>query len=73
MCATFHLFQELDVRTVLNALHKAPPRFYLTAMEKHREKAWDQNYVMDWKWWTLLVQSESMLRTDRVHHFQSVT
>ena len=23
MCATFHLFQELDVRTVLNALHKA--------------------------------------------------
>ena len=24
---------------------QAPPRFYLTAVEKNREKAWDQNYV----------------------------
>ena len=24
-------------------------------MEKNREKAWDQNYVIDWKWWTRLV------------------
>ena len=30
-------------------------------MEKHREKAWDQNYVMDRKWWTRLVQTESTI------------
>jgi len=25
------------------------------------EKAWDQNYVTDWKWWTWLVQTESTI------------
>ena len=34
------------------------------------EKAWDQNYVTDRKWWTLLVQTEPTLRTNRVHHFR---
>ena len=24
---------------------QAPPRFYLAAMEKNQEKAWEQNYV----------------------------
>ena len=28
---------------------------------------------MDRKWWTRLVQTESTLRTNRVHHFRSVT
>ena len=36
---------------------------------KNREKAWDHCYIMDWKWWTQLVQTESMSRTNRVHHF----
>ena len=49
------------------------PWFYLAAMEKNREKTWDQNYVTDRKWWTRLVQTKSMLRTNRVHHFRSVT
>ena len=40
---------------------------------ENREKAWDQNYVTDRKWWTRLVRTESTLRTDRVHHFRSVT
>jgi len=26
-------------------------------MEKNREKAWEQNYVMDRKWWTQLVRN----------------
>ena len=30
-------------------------RFYLAAMEKNQEKAWDQYYVTDRKWWTRLV------------------
>ena len=38
-----------------------PDRFYLAAVEKNREKAWDQNYVTDQKWWTRLVQTESTL------------
>ena len=29
---------------------QAPPIFYLAAVEKNREKAWDQNYVTNWKW-----------------------
>ena len=27
-----------------------PRPLYLTAVEKNREKAWDQNYVTDRKW-----------------------
>ena len=33
------------------------PRFYLAAVEKNWEKAWDQNYVTDRKWWTWLVRN----------------
>ena len=40
---------------------------------ENQEKAWDHCYVMDRKWWTRLVQTESTLRTNRVHHFWSVT
>jgi len=42
-------------------------------MEKNREKAWDQNYVMDRKWWTRLVRNVDSVCTNRVHHFRSVT
>ena len=31
------------------ASSQGTPRFYLTAMEKNREKAWDHCYVTDWK------------------------
>ena len=27
----------------------------------NREKAWDQNYIMDREWWTRLVQTESII------------
>ena len=50
-----------------------PSQIYLAVVEKNREKAWDQNYVTNRKWWTQLVQTESTLRTDQVHHFWSVT
>ena len=40
---------------------------------ENREKAWDQNYVTDQKWWTLLVCNMDSVCTNRVHHFQSVT
>ena len=48
----------------------------LTAVEKNREKAWDQNYaklrhrpeMVD-----SVVQTESLLRTNQVHHFWSGT
>ena len=33
---------------------------------ENREKVWDQIYITNQKWWTRLVQSESMLCTDRV-------
>ena len=36
---------------------QATPRFYLAAVEKNREKAWYQYYVMDRKWWTWLVRN----------------
>ena len=42
-----------------------PDRFYLAAVEKNQEKAWDQNYVTDQKWWTRLVQTESTLHVLR--------
>ena len=35
---------------------QATPKFYLTAVEKNWEEAWNQNYVTDRKWWTQLVQ-----------------
>ena len=50
----------------LVASSQATPRFYLAAVVKNREKAWEQNYVMDRKWWTQLVQTESTLRTNYV-------
>ena len=34
------------------ASSQATPTFYLTVVEKNWEKAWDQYYVMDRKWWT---------------------
>jgi len=40
---------------------QATPRFYLAAMEKNWEKAWDQNYVTDRKWWTRFVLTESTI------------
>ena len=40
---------------------QAPPRFHLAAMEKNQEKAWDQNYVTDRKWWTRFVLTESTI------------
>ena len=33
------------------------PRFYLAAVEKNRDKAWDHCYIMDRKWWTRLVRN----------------
>ena len=33
-------------------------------MEKNREKAWDQNYVIDRKWWTWLVVAVKKLKSD---------
>ena len=38
-------------------------------MEKNREKAWDQNYVTDQKWWTRLVCNVDSVCTKWVHHF----
>ena len=40
------------------------PRFYLAAVGKNREKAWDHYYVTDWRWWTRLVQTKSTLHTN---------
>ena len=39
-------------------------------MEKSWEKAWDHYYVKNRKWWTRLVQTESTLHTNHVHHFR---
>ena len=41
-------------------------------MEINREKAWDQKYVTDWKWWTQLVSNVDSVRTNRVHHFRFI-
>ena len=65
------LAQEMYIASLIPM--QVTPRFYLTAMEKNQEKVWDQNYITDRKWWTRLVQTESTLRTDRVHRFRSVT
>ena len=35
-------------------------------MEKNREKAWDQNYVTERKWWTWLVHNVDLVCTNRV-------
>ena len=57
----------LKTRTKLSiAMHSLPrpqatPRFYLAAMEKNREKAWDQNCITDRKWWTRLVRRDAVL------------
>ena len=41
---------------VLVASSPGHSQIYLAAVEKKNwEKAWDQNYVMNRKWWTLLV------------------
>ena len=48
-------------------------RFYLAAVEKNRETAWDHCYVTDRKWWTRLVRSVDSVCTNRVHHFRSMT
>ena len=40
------------------------PDFYLAAVEKNREKAWDQNYVTDRKWWTRLVRNVDSVCTN---------
>ena len=52
---------------------QVPPRFYLAAVEKNWEKAWDQNYVMDRKWWTQSVCNVDSVCTNQVHHFRSMT
>ena len=36
---------------------QAPPKFCLAAVEKSWEKAWNQNYVTNRKWWTQLVRN----------------
>ena len=39
--------RQFSTSHVLNvASPQAPPRFYLAAMEKNQEKAWEQNYIM---------------------------
>ena len=56
---------QLNTAGYFNALHlcvaqprpQPTSRLYLAAVEK---KAWDQNYVTDWNWWTWLVQTEHM-------------
>ena len=55
------------------SLASSPGHSQILAVEKNREKAWDQNYITDWKWWTRLVQTKSTLHTNRVHHFRSMT
>ena len=52
---------------------QASPRFCLASVEKNREKAWDQNYVTDRKWWTWLARNMDSVCTNCVHHFRSVT
>ena len=46
------------------ASSQAPPRFYLAAVEKNREKAWEQNYVTDQKWWTRSVRNVDSVCTE---------
>ena len=52
--------RELQPLAILILAHSTP-RFYPAAVEKNREKAWDQNYVTKRKWWTPLVQTESTI------------
>jgi len=52
---------------------QATPRFYLAAVDKNQEKASDYYYVTDLKWWTRLVRNVDLVRTNRVHHFRSMT
>ena len=74
---TLSIFLHSTVRYVYISYYSVasspgPSQILSRSCGKNWEKAWDQNYVMDWKWWTRLVQTESTLRTDRVHHFRSV-
>ena len=43
---------------------QATPRFYLAAVEKNPEKAWDQNYITDRKWWTQYVMWTRFVLTE---------
>ena len=52
---------------------QATPRFYLIAMEKNWEKAWNHCYVKERKWWIQLVRNVNSVCTNRVHHFQPMT
>ena len=56
ICNIFEINPFLAVK-----LASSPGPSQLIAVEKYREKAWDQNYVTDWKWWTRLVQTESTI------------
>ena len=47
----------LSIKTNLIASSPRHSKIYLAAEEKSWEKAWDQNYVTDWKWWTQLVRN----------------
>ena len=71
-----HVCTQVVSDTWTSTVHKyqpcpqATPRFYLAAVEENREKAQDQNYVTDRKWWTRLVGNVDSVCTDRVHHFR---
>ena len=45
----------------LSLVPRPLPDFISQPWRKIREKAWDQNYVTDQKWWTRLVQTESTI------------
>ena len=55
-CCSWSGLLHITLRTIENSslVPRPLPRFYLAAVKKNREKAWDQNYVTDWKWWTRL-------------------
>ena len=40
------------------------PDFYLAAVEKNREKSWEQNLRHNQKWWTRLVRMWTRFRND---------
>ena len=46
------------------ALSPGHSQIYITAMEKNQEKAWDQYYVTDQKWWTWLVCNWTRFHND---------
>ena len=61
------------LRSNLLALSPGPSQILSRNCGEKSGEGLGLSYVTDQKWWTQLVQTQSTLRIDRVHHFRSMT